>query len=409
MAKKTTTVCTYPACSTCTSSSLKSLGANPIFHLSLSSKELFHSNFLVWLADYQTALFNEILAGCFGCTTFKYKSTDYVALREYKNFDFCICERDAAQVDGIGRIVFLLENKCKSIPYKAQLDEYKEKVEKHNKGWDGKGKKAARRKSAGFTSPVVCHFVLLHLVKKFAEKPVIDKEKEWKCVTYKSFADALKECSPRCCTSTGSSLEEQLIENYADFIGNLHDCLNDQLPTSLPTKNWTIINAPACFKKLRIGDIWEKLIANLVVLKLKSELETKLKTKLLSIVLNKGAKDLFDKKFSPKTISLLAGFSRGTAIVDVKYKKSKDLIYGIQIQNGQYRQYVEFANKHLTTLQKEKELEKRMKKDVWNSFSSNLCKYGSSFVYRHGGIPNGKTVKEVLKKIIDDIDTFEAP
>lgn len=406
MAKKTTTVCTYPACSTCTSSSLKSLGANPIFHLSLSSKELFHSNFLVWLADYQTALFNEILEHCFGCTTFKYKSTDYVALREYKNFDFCICERDAALVDGIGCIVFVLENKCKSIPYKAQLDEYKEKVEKHNDGW-GKGKKAARRKSAGFTSPVECHFVLLHLVENFAGKTAI--KKEWTCVTYKSYADALKNYSPRCCTSTGYSLEKLLIENYADFIGNLRDCINTPILTSLPTENWTIINAPDCFKKLRIGDIWEKLIANLVVLKLKSELETKLKTKLLSIVLNKGAKDLFvgTKKVPPHsvgTISLLAGFSRGTAIVDVKYKKSKDLIYGIQIQNGQYRQYVESASKKssLST-----DLNNRLNGKLVRSLKfSGPCKFGDTFLYKYVEIPNGTTVKEVLKEIIDDIKTF---
>lgn len=402
MAKKTTTAAS-PAC---TSNPLASLRSNPIFHLSLSSKELFHSNFLVWLADYRTALFNEILAGCFGCTTFKYDPAQYVALREYKNFDFCICERDAALVDGIGCIVLVLENKCKSIPYKAQLDEYKEKVKEHNDGWE-KGKKAARRKSAGFTSPVECHFVLLHLVENFAGKTAI--EKEWTCVTYKSYADALKNYSPCCCTSTCPSLEKLLIENYADFIGKLYDCLNTQIPTSLPPANWSIINAPACLKDLRIGDIWEKLIANLIVL----ELESKLKGKFSNIVLNKGAKALFGTKKVPPhsvgTISLLAGFSRGTAVVDVKYKKSNDLIYGIQIQNGQYRQYVEFANKHLTTLQKEKELATRIHANVFGSFSDKPCKFGDTFLYKHEGIPNGTTVEDVLDVIIKDIDTFEAP
>lgn len=427
MAKKTTTAAS-PAC---TSSPLASLGANPIFHLSLSSKELFHSNFLVWLADYQTALFNEMLEHCFDCKTFEYAPDKYVALREYKNFDFCICERDAAQVEGIGRIVFLLENKFKSIPYKAQLDEYVQKAAEYNfECWkvSFKGSKGIKRltkkliqdhyndpinectfeqwdnyiKDKSTKPPYNPHFVLLTLAEEFLDKKDIEDEGIWKIVTYREYARAIKaHCNANNVikddSNTCPSLEEQIVNKYAEFIGDLCSYLKGTLPINMACENWSIIDAPTCLKDLRIGDIWEKLIANLVVQELKNKLGPR------CVVLNKGAKDLFDTMVASKTISLLAGFSSGTAVVDVKYKQSNALIYGIQIQNGQYRQYVEFANKSLTS---STVLKTRIHANVFGSFSGKSCKFGDTFLYKYEEIPNGTTVKEVLKEIIDDIKTF---
>lgn len=427
MAKKTTTA----ASPVCTSNPLASLRSNPIFHLSLSSKELFHSNFLVWLADYQTALFNEILEHCFDCKTFEYAPDRYVALREYKNFDFCICERDAAQVDGIGRIVFLLENKFKSIPYKAQLDEYVQKAAEYNfECWkvSFKGSKGIKRltkkliqdhyndpinectfeqwdnyiKDKSTKPPYNPHFVLLTLAKKFLDKKDIEDEGIWKIVTYREYARAIKaHCNANNVikddSNTCPSLEEQIVNKYAEFIGDLCSYLKGTLPINLACENWSIIDAPTCLKDLRIGDIWEKLIANLIVLELKKKLGSP------NVELNKSAKELFGTKVSVGTISLLAGFSHGTAVVDVKYKQSNDLIYGIQIQNGQYRQYVEFANKSLTS---STVLKTRIHANVFGSFSGKSCKFGDTFLYKYEEIPNGTTVKEVLKEIIDDIKTF---
>ena len=53
---------------------VEKLKNNPIFHLSLSSKELFHSNFLAWLAEDKNtqALFKKILSTWLGEDTFDY-------------------------------------------------------------------------------------------------------------------------------------------------------------------------------------------------------------------------------------------------------------------------------------------------------------------------------------------------
>lgn len=100
----------------------KNLKSSPMFHLSLSSKELFHSNFLSWIGNLakenggkEYEAFKNIMKNCFGYDL----PEKWEVKREYKNLDFCIIADD--------NIAFVLENKVKSMPRKEQLDEYAEK------------------------------------------------------------------------------------------------------------------------------------------------------------------------------------------------------------------------------------------------------------------------------------------
>ena len=129
-----------------------------MFHLSLSSKELFHSNLLAWLAEDPDTkdLFVEVLK-LFGLEDLQAKKladgirgNEYMVLREYKNFDFCICEKlknwkeDSEEEYVPGRVVLVLENKFKSIPYEVQLKGYEDAV--HNTlNPDGKKNNAKSR------------------------------------------------------------------------------------------------------------------------------------------------------------------------------------------------------------------------------------------------------------------------
>lgn len=57
--------------------------------------------------------------------------------REYKNFDFSICEKIINDEESeTEKIRLVLENKFKSIAYKAQLDNYKKKVDALNEEAD---------------------------------------------------------------------------------------------------------------------------------------------------------------------------------------------------------------------------------------------------------------------------------
>lgn len=115
---------------------------NPIFQLSLSSKELFHSNFLAWLAEDKNTrpLFDKLMQDWLNDPKWRFNDEEMMVKREYKNFDFCICEKvlnyhtdkekgEEQENQYIpGAIIFVLENKFKSLPYKEQLQKYHEKV-----------------------------------------------------------------------------------------------------------------------------------------------------------------------------------------------------------------------------------------------------------------------------------------
>ena len=91
------------------------LQQNPMYRLSMSSLELFHSNFLEWLFD----LDHKAFLTCFG---FDVDSSTYTIEREYH-----LGKRDRKQwvtdiaVFKNGKMILIIENKIKSTPSKGQL------------------------------------------------------------------------------------------------------------------------------------------------------------------------------------------------------------------------------------------------------------------------------------------------
>ena len=141
----------------------KDLDKSPMFKLSLSSKELFHSNFLEWLSTVEMEQFKKLILQMAGVKSGEERddwtwNLKWEVKREYNNFDLCIVEgnskgnveeeEDFSQerelpLDGDGnehaeevqdgRILFVLENKVKSIPYEDQLKQYSTEAEELNR------------------------------------------------------------------------------------------------------------------------------------------------------------------------------------------------------------------------------------------------------------------------------------
>ena len=127
-----------------------SLRINPMFRLSMSSLELFHSNFLEWLFD----LDHEAFLKCFGLTVSN--SATYTIEREYhlgttpvngKNkqwvTDIAVFEKaddqnekkkKAAKTDKNKKLILIIENKIKSTPSKGQLENQSKESDKKAKG-----------------------------------------------------------------------------------------------------------------------------------------------------------------------------------------------------------------------------------------------------------------------------------
>lgn len=258
---------------------VEKLKNNPIFHLSLSAKELFHSNFLAWLAvDKKTqALFKKILYTWLGEDTFDYNTDCMEVKREYKNFDFSICEKITNDKESkTGRIRLVLENKFKSIAYKAQLENYQKKVDALNEEADKAQCKAKLKlNSAKFENwkenaklPKT-KYILLTLAEDFLDKEAV-KESGWIIVTYADYSKTLHDNLDL----VKDKFYKELLEKYCEFIDAFYIYINNNLEQIKYTDNWEILKKMDS-SPLRCNDIWQKLVMHQCALQLAKKLEKK--------------------------------------------------------------------------------------------------------------------------------------
>lgn len=197
---------------------------NAIFQLSLSSKELFHSNFLAWLAEDEKTrnVFNIIMRNWTDDPNWEYNPEKMIIKREYNHFDFCICDKyEINKKEVVGRVQFVLENKFKSIAYKAQLENYEEKVislnqESFKNKYKSENKETHQRLPKNWKNRVEhpdTKYVLLTLAEQFVDKKAI-LDLGWKIITYAEFAKILRNGAKHIC----NSFHRELIEHYCDFI-----------------------------------------------------------------------------------------------------------------------------------------------------------------------------------------------
>ncbi len=340
------------------------LKQSPMFNLSLSSKELFHSNMLAWIAEDEATkdLFVKILE-LFGVANDKateiaenIRNGEYMVLREYKNFDLCICEKittdDTEEEYKEGRILLVLENKFKSIPYKAQLLKYQDDVDKLNieglkvlirsKGVKQiRTKKLEQLKGDNNINDITPHFVLLSLTENIYEFEVnenkfeVDKQ-TWHYVSYKKYAELLFD------DSSVTDFKGQVIRDYAKYIEKFSNYLSDNLPKSITTRYWTSTLAPnKDLKSIRMDDIWQKLIANLILIELCEAGKTKgLLPPNKDYSVGTKTED-FIKLTDPDVVHVGAGLSRASGLVEIKINIGPGCVFGVQIQGGLYKRLLE--------------------------------------------------------------------
>lgn len=349
------------------------LKQSPMFNLSLSSKELFHSNMLAWIAedaDTET-LFVEILK-LFGVEETKaqdfaekIRKDEYMVLREYKNFDLCICEKiktdDPEEGYKEGRILLVLENKFKSIPYKAQLLKYQGEVAKLNEEGlkalirsKGKGGKQIRKEKLAQLmkekniNEITPHFVLLSLTQNayefdFTQKTFSVNGCNWHYVSYEEYADLLFNYS------SVKDFKAQVIKDYANYIKEFSSYLSQNLPKlsqNLPQpitdKEWTKTLAPNDdLKSIRMDDIWQKLIANLILIELcKEGIEEKLVTSPDQYSVGTKIENFVELQ-DKSVVHVGAGLSRASGLVEIKINICDNYVFGVQIQGGLYKRFLE--------------------------------------------------------------------
>lgn len=274
---------------------IEELKKSPIFIMSLSSKELFHSNFWKWLID----LDNNFLKAFF--PNFNHQKLE--VKREEKNRDITIHIKDNKN------FVYVIENKIKSMPTKEQLDRYEEKINEDKKTFEG---------------------ILTGL-----ETPSFINECEnWKFISYKNIGENIKKILTSIKDKLNNDFYYQIILEYANMIINLNTVIEEiskEVGYQLIDENNKNIEL---LKDIRFDDVFKKLKAdnfcNYITQNIKKELQ--------SYISGTGYE-----------VKIWSSFSNGSAIADIRFikddKTTNERHIGIQIQGRQFRRCCQIRGK----------------------------------------------------------------
>ncbi|AJI52759.1 PD-(D/E)XK nuclease family protein [Francisella philomiragia] len=294
---------------------IEKLKESPIFNMSLSSKELFHSNFIAWILETYPEEMAEFFSKSLGVTITNSSEITEVQ-REKQNIDISF---------KLGDTLFLIENKVKSIANIEQLQKYTDKFEKvENK-----------------------KLVLLSLKdSKISDDDI--EEMGWKKLSYEKLLEAFQSLEFK------KEYHKSLIVDYVKFVTaiknniiNKIDIENVQI-SNLYDKNKECFKYLEFLKKIKMHDIFLKGLYEDFARAIYDELSKldKLKNKV----------EYTSKPNNDKNIFVSHDFTDGKGLVDIKYKIDKYFFIGIQIQGDEYRHFVVLYNdktRHIESILRE--------------------------------------------------------
>lgn len=382
------------------------LKASPIFTMSLSAKELFHSNFISYLAIEHTEFFNNILDKL-GLEPFikegetltnRSCNSDKPLIRVYRensHTDISFEEvtfkgpsedgafnKDSSDYDSNNnykrkKIRLIIENKVKSVPYREQLEKY---VRDNKSYFDTESEQPTQLLLLTFIKPEVRLDEQISFTQKMKKgKSKIEEKKEikWVVKTYKDFADA-----------------------YADALNN-YDCQNPYTKSILEDylksirSLWTYVMAfnndlanktvgeylPYCkdeINDLRLSDLTAKLKYSQLTQMIKCKLEDKITG------INYKPKDIitFEKKEQTQgKIFLEATYAQAGPLSGAIITFDKAHKYIVQIQNDSYSRGIinEDYRPKMQAAKKKKQnktpLQEKEWKDFFNSYDKVISDY----------------------------------
>jgi len=272
--------------------------ASPLFQLSLGSKELFHSNFLAWLAgkypEQVGKLFASYLRDASGDLTITRIE------REQKNIDVHFYFANGQEL--------LIENKVKSIPYIEQLEEY----------------------CAGHTDNQ--NFLLLTLTRpEFTKTDKITVfDTFWYTMSYSELADALKAIVPY----TTGQYDKLILQDYVFFITFISNVLenvdvqeSDQFTFYKSETDPTL----ALMQQIRMADVYSKIKYQSIGALVAKRLEATLPDTPIRL----GA---FTKERERGVVYISHGMLRAQGLLDISYELEPGLYISVQLQAERYRQ-----------------------------------------------------------------------
>jgi len=353
------------------------LKESPMFNLSLSSKELFHSNFLYWITTTYNKQMTSIWTELTGVKTMCLESTAY---REEENIDFKLEFKDEQQIR--------FEIKIKSSLYQDQLEEYSKKPLKN------------------------CTYIVLALTKPhiFEDSETLqcgDNKVKWSFLSFHRLADKLEAMSE---SEFESSYHYNITQDYAKYLHLLCAIASETAVKSEDAFNFhdeSVDSNLSIMRDLRFADFY---------LKRKYE---ELSHLFMEELKKSGVDVEFGRKLNWKVIGenldkvlIRNDFTRGQGLSDIKIPITKDLLLGIQIQGESYRLCMESPNAGIASKHKEKIAQNRFwfqfgeknPKDVYPQKGElHFNKFGEVFFYRSINLGSAIPVPELVKRVVADV------
>jgi hypothetical protein len=348
-----------------------SLLASPLFNLSLSSKELFHSNFLYWIGKNYPLETGEYFSKF--CNDEPEIKTIISVKREKENIDFSFEYTNGQKV--------IIENKVKSLPYLEQLKKYSTK---HDQS--------------------ICYILLSLSKPSFVVENgnyFLANNVKWNYLSYSVYDGFILSLVDK----VVSTYHKELLIDYSIFIMGLIEIEKASVLKLSDKFDFHSISSDSIYKsliELRLQDFYLKRkyesLCYLIYLKTKeSDLP----------VMNFGEKPDWDTDI--EEISFGSGMTNSQGLSDIKYKVAPNVIMGIQIQGESFRLFIEDKDGMLAHKIKDKLLENNLwfifdqfgGSGVYPKGLKGFNKYGNTFYYKSVKLGISFTVDEIVNIVFN--------
>lgn len=355
------------------------LKGSVLYNLSLSSIELFHSNFLYWLASKYQKEVGSMFLDFFDIHN--ENTSIELPQREDKNIDLTLTYSNGN--------VIVIENKVKSLPYQEQLERYSQKFDENTK------------------------FILLSLSEPLffnGKKEFNDNNNcKWKYLSYSEYSELLSKIPDK----ISDNYDKLILEDYIHFIKQLA-IINSKIDLGneiLSERDSILVEK---LKKIRFDSFYKKKKYNLLLHNFKEKLEeSNFRIKIYK-------KKLKDNLFDDNVIYLKSGFSNDNAFMEFKLKINEDIMIGTQIQGLQYRQYVH-SNGNTTKIRVKEYADHFLSNQSWFTFKFDLETkpnentprgrrkeddyyfYSPDFFYRRVDLDKKTKIDEIMISLILDV------
>lgn len=326
---------------------LKKLSRNPVFQMSLSAKELFHSNMLKMFLMQKDSGGNKVFPDLKNLFPPKNGNlTDYEildVLREKEKFDLVIIYARKSELEKFDKSDLLdfytindiktfvsdlqyvvIENKFKSVPDKKQLKEYSEKIKRKAKTTEGikifSYNKAVRLSAENTNCYLLAPNASLEIF--FGENT---RNLDWEGKSYEEYLGSLRECMKN---SKTESFFSQLVEKYCSFVETMLCIYESEVFTRLDKKAFLSEEQEKEFKKHRIQDFYEKLSCGYLLNRLGNALSLE------------KYEDEYENPRNFERIISKTFYSLGQGAVEIGFKWKNCISTYLGLQNGELRIYV---------------------------------------------------------------------